>query len=75
MGVGWALQSPASVLLPMDQDVELLALYPVPRWPGYCHVSCHDDNGLNLRAISQLQLNVSFIRVAMVMMSLQQWKP
>jgi hypothetical protein len=32
----------------LDQDVNLSAPSPAPCHPGFCHVSCHDDNGLNL---------------------------
>jgi hypothetical protein len=32
------------LLLPLDQDIELLALLA----PGLCQASRHDDNGLNL---------------------------
>jgi hypothetical protein len=35
-------------LLPMDQDVELVATSRVPCLPACCHTSRHDDNGLNL---------------------------
>ena len=35
------------LLLPSDQDVEVLALSPAPSLPACCHASCHDDNGLN----------------------------
>jgi hypothetical protein len=28
-----------------DEDVELSAPSPAPCLPGYCHASCHDDNG------------------------------
>ena len=34
-------------LLPVDQDVEL-ATPPRAHLPACCHVSCHDDKGLNL---------------------------
>ena len=34
--------------LSSDQDVELSAPSPTPCLPGCCHVSCHDDNRLNL---------------------------
>jgi hypothetical protein len=33
---------------PLEQDAELSAPSPAPFLPGYCHASCHDDNGLNL---------------------------
>jgi hypothetical protein len=33
--------------LPLDQEAELLAP-PAPCLPACCHVSHHDDNGLNL---------------------------
>jgi hypothetical protein len=36
------------LMLPVDQDVELLAPSPEPCLPGCCHASCHDDNGQNL---------------------------
>jgi hypothetical protein len=35
-------------LLPADPDRELSATSPVPYLPACHHVSCHDDNGLNL---------------------------
>ena len=35
------------LLLPADQDVELLAP-PAPCLPAYCHASHHHDNELNL---------------------------
>ena len=34
--------------LPLDQDVKLLAPSPAPCLPVLCHISHHDDNGLNL---------------------------
>lgn len=37
-----------SLLLPVDQDVELSAPSPAPCLPACCHVSCYDNNGLNL---------------------------
>ena len=36
------------LLLPLDLDVEFSAPSSVPCLPGHCHVSHHDDNGLNL---------------------------
>ena len=51
---GWALRSPVPNLCPVWNhsfllaNVELSALSPAPGLPGHCHVSCHDDNGLNL---------------------------
>ena len=36
-----------SLLFSMNQDVELSAPSPAPCLPGCCHVSHHDDNGLN----------------------------
>jgi hypothetical protein len=35
------------LLLPVEQDVELLAP-SAPYLTAPCHASCHDDNGLNL---------------------------
>lgn len=37
----------SGLLLPEDQDVELLASSPAPRLPAHCSASCCDDNGLN----------------------------
>jgi len=37
-----------SHLLLVDLDVELSALSPVPCLLVRCHISCHDNNGLNL---------------------------
>ena len=56
-------------LLPADQGVELLAP-PTPCLPACCHAFCHDNNELNLSTISQHQLNVFLIRVAVFMVSL-----
>ena len=36
------------LLLPVDQDVELLASSLAPCLPACRHVSCHEDNELNL---------------------------
>ena len=44
------VQAPPSKVIcwwPSDQVVELSAS-PAPHLPGCCHVSCHDNNGLNL---------------------------
>ena len=58
--------------LPTDQDVELPTSSPAPCLPA-CH---NEDEGLNLRNCMPAQLNVFFIRVALVMVcSLQQEKP
>jgi hypothetical protein len=54
VGVGFEIsqgQAPSSVvhglvLLPVDQDADLLALALC--LPGCCHSFCHDDKGLNL---------------------------
>jgi hypothetical protein len=49
---GWPLRSqklkPVHFLLPADLDVKLSAPSPAPCLPAFCHVSCYDDNGLNL---------------------------
>lgn len=37
-----------SLLLPVDQDVELSAPSPASCLPGCCYTSCRDDNGMNL---------------------------
>ena len=47
------VQAPPSVessllMLSSDQDVELSASSPAPCLPEPCHVSYHNDNGLNL---------------------------
>jgi hypothetical protein len=57
MSLGWVLRfqrlKPDLVahclfLLPVDPEVELSAPSPAPRLPACNHVSCHDNNGLNL---------------------------
>ena len=45
-------------LLPADPDVEFSATSPAPGLFAGHHVSCPDDNELNLCIVSQLQLNV-----------------
>jgi hypothetical protein len=35
-------------LLPADQDVELSANFPASCLAACCHISYHNDNGLNL---------------------------
>ena len=55
--------------LPSKRDVELSAP-PAPCLP----CSRLDDNGLNLESISQPQLNVVLIRVALVMASVHSSK-
>lgn len=53
--VGVALEVPPSwgrvclSWLQSDQDAQLSAPSWAPCLSGHCHVSCHDDNGLNLR--------------------------
>ena len=38
----------SGLLLPEDQDVELLASSPIACLPAGCHASCYDNNALNL---------------------------
>jgi hypothetical protein len=52
-GLGWASRFPMlseihSLLLPVDQDVELSAPSLAPCLVTCCHASCHDDIGLKL---------------------------
>lgn len=41
-------QAQSLFLLPIDPDVKFSATSPAQCLPTYHHVSCHDDNGLNL---------------------------
>ena len=48
-------------LLPANSDIELSVASPVPSpggLPAGHQASCHDENGLNLRTVSQPQCNV-----------------
>jgi hypothetical protein len=55
---------------PAHQDIEFSAPSPAPGLLALLHVFCHYDNGLNLSNYTRAQLNVSFIRIVKVMMSL-----
>jgi hypothetical protein len=46
-----------SLLLPMEQIVELSARSLAPCMPACHHVSCHDDNGVTSKTIRWAQLN------------------
>lgn len=48
--LGFQKPMPDSVLsLPfVDHNIELSPISPAPCLPGYCYVSCYDDNGLSL---------------------------
>jgi hypothetical protein len=63
------LRIPVSSCLPSEQDVELSAP-PAPCLAGCCHASCFDDNGLNLWNCKPAPIKYSFIRVALVTVSL-----
>jgi hypothetical protein len=57
--------------VPEDQNIELLATSTAPCLYLCFHVLCHDDNGLNLWNCKQSSDQMlSFIRVALVMVSL-----
>jgi hypothetical protein len=43
LDLGWH-----SLLLPLDKDVDDLALFPAQYLPVYHHVSHYDNDGLNL---------------------------
>jgi hypothetical protein len=56
-----------SLLLPLDQCVELLA-FPGQCLPEHYHASCHDDNGLNLWTCKLASIKCFFfIHVSLVM--------
>ena len=57
-------------LPPVDLDIELSVPSPAPWLPGRCHPSHNDDNGLNPWTVSPDEV-LSFIRVTMVIVSLQ----
>jgi hypothetical protein len=57
----------SSFLKPADhRDVKLWALFPTPYLPAHCHISHYDDNG----TVSQLKMNVFFMRLLVVMVPL-----
>jgi len=49
------LEAHSLFLLPSDQDIGLSAPSLAPCLPAHCLASCHNDNGLNLWTVSQLQ--------------------
>ena len=65
---GWALRfqklKPSlvahSLFAACRSGVQFSATSPAPYLPACCHASYHEDNEINLRAVSQSQLNVFF---------------
>ena len=57
-------------LLPADPDVDLSAPSPTPCLSVCPHASYHDHNGLNMLKLWASPNEMSFIRIALVMMSL-----
>lgn len=51
-----------SLLLPVDQDIKLSALFPAPCLPAYYHASCHDIMDQISKTGSHPQLNVFLYR-------------
>ena len=59
---------------PSDKEVELSAP-PVPCLPKQCHTSALMITDSTSEPVNQLQLNVVFIRVALIMVSVHRVKP
>lgn len=67
----WLPTEEGLFLLPSDQDGELSAPSLAPCLPACHHVSCHNDNGLNLWSCKLLSIECfSFIEVSIVMVFL-----
>lgn len=64
------MPGPGCLSLPTHQDIELLACSPTPCLSGSCRVTHHDANGLTSETVSHPPLMLSFVRDAVVMVSL-----
>jgi hypothetical protein len=70
----WQPEEDYPLLLPVDQDVELLAP-PTPCLPAHCHASHHDNSGLNLRTCEPAPIVCLYKSCLGHDVSSQQWNP